>query len=183
MTMIGRREFCKALALASSIAPFTVPGRACADTQPAHIPTLLWVSRGSDEAQIDYSTAEGYRAIAWMLRDVRAGVIGVPHGRLLEQWSWMQAWLAAYGYHVRFDIHSGLRTPATNHSTEGAALASYHLPNDQGVFRAGDFSTPTIPSEYMGRLAWLSQQGGVGFYTRDFIHTDVRGLPVSWRAR
>lgn len=181
--MIGRRDFCKAIAVAASIAPFAVPGRARADDQPRGVPPLLWVRRGGDEAQIDYSTAEGYRAIAWMMRDARAGVVGVPHGRLLELWSWMQAWLAAYGYHVRFDIHSGLRTPATNRSTEGAALASYHLPNEQGVFRAGDFSTPSIPSEYMGRLAWLSRQGGVGFYTQQFIHTDVRGYPVSWRAR
>jgi uncharacterized protein YcbK (DUF882 family) len=50
------------------------------------------------------------------------------------------------------------------------------------VFRAGDLSTPSIPSEYMGRLAYLSQQGGVGFYTRDFIHTDVRGRVVAWRS-
>jgi len=175
MGMIGRRAFCQMIAVAAATAPFVSPNQARAAGGPARLPTILWVRRARDEAQIDYSTEEGYRAIAWMLRDVQADVIGLPHERLLDQWAWMQAWLAAYGYHVRFDIHSGLRTPATNRSTEGAALASYHLPDTQGVFRAGDISTPTIP--------WLSQQGGVGFYTRDFIHTDVRGYPVSWRSR
>jgi uncharacterized protein YcbK (DUF882 family) len=128
-----------------------------------------------------FATDEGFRAIAWMMRDVRAGVTGTPDWRLLQQWSWMQAWLAAYGHHARFDIHSGLRTRETNDFYEGA-LASYHLPDQRMVFRAGDFSTPSIPSEYMGRLAYLSQQGGVGFYARDFIHTDVRGRVVAWRS-
>ncbi|MGN6232429.1 MAG: D-Ala-D-Ala carboxypeptidase family metallohydrolase [Trinickia sp.] len=179
--MLGRRAFCKAFAAAAAMAPFMPPARAAEEAAIAP-PTLLWVRRGSDEAMIDYSTDEGFRAIAWMLRDVRAGVVGVPAWRLLQQWSWMQAWLAEYGRHVRFDIHSGLRTKETNTYYEGA-LASYHLPDAQRVFRAGDFSTPSIPSEYMGRLAYLSQQGGVGFYARDFIHTDVRGRVVAWRSR
>ena len=179
--MIGRREFCKAFALAASIAPLVSPTRANAADASA-VPTLLWVRRGSDEATIDYSTDEGFRAIAWMMRDVRAGVVGIPDWRLLQQWSWMQAWLAAYGHHARFDIHSGLRTKATNDYYEGK-LASYHLPDDRMVFRAGDFSTPSVPSEYIGRLAYLSQQGGVGFYTRNFTHTDVRGRVVAWRSR
>lgn len=178
--MIGRRKFCKFFGLAAATAPFALPGVSRADIA---VPTLLWVRRDGDEAQIDYSTDEGFRAIAWMMRDVRAGIVGRPHWRLLQQWSWMQAWLAEYGYHVRFDIHSGLRTKATNDSTEGASLTSYHLPDKQLEFRAGDFSTSTISSEYLGRLAWLSRQGGVGFYQRDFIHTDVRGYPASWRSR
>ena len=179
--MLGRREFCKTFAAAVAMAPLMTPARAAAEAAGSP-PTLLWVRRGADEATIDYSTEEGFRAIAWMLRDIRAGVVGVPAWRLLQQWSWMQAWLAAYGRHVRFDIHSGLRTKQTNTHYEGA-LASYHLPDARLVFRAGDFSTPSIPSEYMGRLAYLSQQGGVGFYARDFIHTDVRGHPVAWRSR
>ncbi|WP_162878137.1 D-Ala-D-Ala carboxypeptidase family metallohydrolase [Trinickia diaoshuihuensis] len=179
--MLGRRAFCKSFAAAVAVAPFIAPARAleAADVAP---PTLLWLRRGSDEAMIDYSTDQGFSAVAWMLRDVRAGVVGVPEWRLLQQWSWMQAWLAAYGRHVRFDIHSGLRTKETNAHYEGA-LASYHLPDARGVFRAGDFSTPSIPSEYMGRLAYLSQQGGVGLYARDFIHTDVRGRTLAWRSR
>jgi len=179
--MIGRRDFCKAFATAAALAPGVALAIANAQSASA-VPTLLWVRRGGDEATIDYSTDEGFRAIAWMMRDVRAGVIGIPDWRLLQQWSWMQAWLAAYGHHVKFDIHSGLRTKTTNDYNEGV-LNSYHLPDAGMVFRAGDFSAPTIPSEYMGRLAYLSQQGGVGFYTRDFTHTDVRGRVVAWRAR
>ena len=178
---LGRRAFCKSFAAAAALAPLMAPGRALGAANGAP-PTLLWVRRGTDEALIDYSTDEGFNAIAWMLRDVRAGIVGVPDWRLLQQWSWMQAWLAAYGRHVRFDIHSGLRTKETNAYSEGA-LNSYHLPDSRWVFRAGDFSTPSIPSEYMGRLAYLSQQGGVGFYARDFIHTDVRGHALAWRSR
>lgn len=179
--ILTRRAFCKSFAAAVTLAPFMTPARAAVQAGSA-VPTLLWVRRGDDEATIDYSTDEGFRAIAWMLRDVRAGIVGVPAWRLLQQWSWMQAWLAAYGRHVRFDIHSGLRTKETNTYFEGA-LSSYHLPDAHRVFRAGDFSTPSIPSEYMGRLAYLSRQGGVGFYQRDFIHTDVRGRLVAWRSR
>lgn len=94
----------------------------------------------------------------------------------------MQAWLAAYGHHVLFNVHSGLRTKSTNDYFEGA-LSSYHLPDERMVFRAGDLDCPSIPSEYIGRLAFLSQQGGVGFYVRNFTHTDVRGRVTYWRSR
>ncbi|MDR6407353.1 YcbK family protein [Paraburkholderia terricola] len=184
--MISRREFVRKIALAACVAPALAPFDARADNAANAtnaVPTLLWLRRGSEERQIDYSTAEGYRAVSWLMRDVKANVVGNPDWRLLQQWSWMQAWLAAYGHHARFDVHSGLRTPATNTYFEGKR-ASFHLPDRNMVFRAGDFSTPAAPSEYMGRLAYLSQQGGVGFYqTRDFIHTDVRGRVVTWRAR
>jgi uncharacterized protein YcbK (DUF882 family) len=179
--MIGRRDFCKAFAAAAALAPLVSPAKASVEASQG-VPTLLWVRRGRDEAKVDYSTDEGFREIAWMLRDVKAGVVGTPAWALLQQWSWMQAWLAAYGTHARFDIHSGLRTKATNDYYEGA-LASYHLPDSNMVFRAGDFSSPSVSSEYMGRLAYLSQQGGVGFYTRNFTHTDVRGRLVFWRSK
>ena len=179
--MIGRREFCKAFSVAAALAPLVAPARAGVQAGQG-VPTLLWVRRGWDEAKVDYSTDEGFREIAWMLRDVKAGVVGTPAWALLQQWSWMQAWLAAYGAHARFDIHSGLRTKTTNDYYEWA-LASYHLPDANMVFRAGDFSSPSVSSEYMGRLAYLSQQGGVGFYTRNFTHTDVRGRLVFWRSK
>jgi len=181
--MLSRREFCKAFALAAGAAPLLAPTTSRADATQQLVPTLLWLKRGADEGHIDYSTQEGYRAVAWLMRDVRAGVVGNPDWRLLQQWSWMQAWLASYGHHARFDVHSGLRTKGTNDYFEGAR-ASFHLPDEQMVFRAGDFSTPAAPSEYMGRLAYLSQQGGVGFYqTHEFTHTDVRGKVVVWRSR
>ncbi|MNT95801.1 hypothetical protein D3C72_2377530 [compost metagenome] len=53
-----------------------------------------------------------------------------------------------------------------------------------GVFRAVDFSTREISAEYLGRLAYLARQGGVGFYTqRDFVHNDVDERVRTWRAR
>ncbi|MEX3960215.1 YcbK family protein [Trinickia sp. EG282A] len=145
------------------------------------MPTLLWVRRGKEEVTVDYSTEEGFRAISWMLRDVDAGVVGAPVWSLLQLWSWMQAWLAAYGTHARFDIHSGLRTKATNKRYEGK-LDSQHLPDLSMRFRAIDFSSPSVSGEYLGRLACLCRQGGVGIYLRDFTHIDTRGDVKFWRA-
>lgn len=139
-------------------------------------PTILWLSRGSEELQFDYSTEIGYRSASYLLRDVQARKQGYPDWRLLQTLSWMQTWLAMYGHHVRFDALSGLRTRETNNRTENAARNSYHLPDERGVFRAIDFRANSIPSAYLGKLAALLQQGGVGFYQRDFIHIDTGSL-------
>ncbi len=179
-----RRDFLKATLLATSVAPILLPGDLFAQTinQPnRQVPSVLWVKRDGQEARVDYATPEGYQTIVWLLRDVRANKTGHPDFRLLQLLSWMQAWLAAYGHHVRFDLHSGLRTPATNKKIEGAAQASFHLPDATGMFRATDFSTTTINSEYMGRLAYLARQGGVGFYAaKNFTHVDTGGMR-HWR--
>jgi uncharacterized protein YcbK (DUF882 family) len=148
------------------------------------VPTTLWVGRSGEESFIDYSTAEGWNAISWFLRDVRANQIGVPHGELLQLLSWMQAWLAAYGSHVRFDIHSGLRTRETNNRTENAARNSLHLPDKKNIFRAVDFSTASIPSNYIGQLGRYANQGGVGFYpSAHFTHVDVGQTGRTWIRR
>jgi len=178
--MMLRRDFLKAVAIGATGAPLLTPFESRAETV---IPNVLWLERAGEEATIDFSTESGKKQVAWMLRDVKANVVGTPDVRLLQLLSWMQAWLAGYGHHVRFDVHSGLRTPATNSSIEGAAQASLHLPDGRGVFRAVDFSTRTITGEYLGRLAYLARQGGVGFYTNsDFTHNDV-GNVRAWRYR
>lgn len=180
---ISRRDLLKGMISAAALAPMLVPRvglSATVDASP--VPTVLWLRRGRDEYRLDYTTREGYEAAAWLLRDVRANVVGRPSQDLLRLWAWMQAWLAGYGRHQPFNIHSGLRTPKTNSVAEGA-LGSYHLADSFGVFRAGDMDVPGIGSEYIGRLAYLAGQGGVGFYVRDFTHTDVRGKLTFWRSR
>lgn len=184
-----RRDFLKAMSLATSTAALYVPAGAIASAQPPR--TALWVRRGADEMRLDFATEEGYRRISWLLRDVRANKVGIPDWRLLELLGWLQAWLAAYGHHVRFDITSGLRMPSTNKSTEGSAQASYHLPDAQMCFRAIDFTTRTVPSNYMGQLALYAAQGGVGFYPNsNFTHIDTgpqvsskSGLRRAWVTR
>lgn len=173
---MNRRDFLKAVTL--SCAPISV---ALADGRQAsgpvyRTPTILWLRRGGEEQQFDYSTQEGYRTAAYLLRDVQARLQGHPDWRMLQTLSWMQTWLAMHGHHVRFDALSGMRTPATNNRTENAAQNSYHLPDGRGIFRAIDFRTSSIPSDYLGRLAAMLQQGGVGFYQREFLHIDTGSL-------
>ena len=76
---------------------------------------------------------------------------------------------------------SGLRLAATNRSTEGASRSSLHQPDRANFFRAVDYRSATVNSEYLGRLAALAQQGGVGFYdAAGFVHVDV-GPSRYWR--
>lgn len=174
-----RRDFLKAMAVATAIAPCIGAEEVFAEDV---IPSVLWLRRGRDEARVDYTTLDGYRYIAHLLRDVQARFVGTPHPRLLQLLSWQQAWLAAYGYHMPFEIHSGCRTQLVN-VREGGKENSQHVPDDSGVFRAVDFSTREISAEYLGRLAYMAQQGGVGFYNADdFVHNDVGNIRT-WRGR
>jgi uncharacterized protein YcbK (DUF882 family) len=185
-----RRDFLKGMAFATATAPLIAPRDILAGTlqsaqtftatgQP--VPTVLWMKRGSDEARLDFSTEEGYRQVAWLLRDKQSGSIGKPHMRLLQLMAWQQAWLAAYGIHIRMNIHSGLRMPWTNQHTENAAKNSYHLPDRDMVFKAADYDTPNVPSNYMGQLARYASQGGVGFYPASgFTHIDTGPIGRVW---
>ncbi|MFZ6774416.1 YcbK family protein [Undibacterium sp. SXout7W] len=173
---MNRRDFCKAVSLSCLPLSSALAGNELAAGQVYRTPTLLWLKRGGEELQFDYATDIGYRSACYLLRDVQASQQGHPDWRMLQTLSWMQTWLALYGHHVRFDALSGLRTPATNNRTENAAQNSFHLPDAKGVFRAIDFRANSIPSSYLGKLATLLQQGGVGFYQRDFIHIDTGNL-------
>lgn len=57
-----------------------------------------------------------------------------------------------------------------------AAQNSMYLPDRQGVFRATDFRTASIPAYYLSQVAARLKQCGVGFYTRDFLHLDTGEL-------
>ncbi|TDF55929.1 D-Ala-D-Ala carboxypeptidase family metallohydrolase [Cupriavidus sp. L7L] len=176
-----RRDFLRATVAAAAIAPCVGVREALG--QEAPMPSVLWLRRGKDQARIDFATQEGYNAAAYLLRDAQANFVGRPHPALLRLLAWEQAWLAAYGYTIPFLIHSGCRLASTN-SREGGALNSRHLPNDMGVFRAVDFSTREISAEYLGRLAYVASQGGVGFYSqRGFVHNDVDSRIRTWRGK
>lgn len=163
-----RRGFLRLVA-ASASAVVARPARAVNDPSSR----ALWLRRGGDAVLLDLDTPEGYKGAAWMLRDVHAGVIGRPSPDLLRLLAWAQAWLAAYGYHECYAVHSGLRTPFTNQMTEGAALNSRHLPNANMVFRASDVSMARIDASYLARVFALAKYGGVGLYDRrGFVHVD-----------
>lgn len=185
-----RRDFLKAMLSATAAAPLMTPRDILASTlqsaqtfttagQP--VPTILWAKRAGEEARLDFATEEGYRQAAWFLRDKQAGMTGKPHMRLLQLLAWQQAWLAAYGIHICMNFHSGLRMPWTNQHTENAAKNSYHLPDHEMVFKAADYDTPNVPSNYMGQLARYARQGGVGFYpTSGFTHVDTGPIGRVW---
>jgi len=172
-----RRDFLKASAAAVGCAPLLLPSELFAQERNAHVPKVLWAKRGRDEFRVDFSTQQGYMALSWLLRDVKANVVGKPDFDLLTLLAWMQAWLGAYGHYVRVDLDSGLRTPATNKKIEHAAQNSLHLPDENMVFRAADIILPTIPANYIGKLALYASQGGVGFYPNShFTHVDTGPL-------
>lgn len=144
----------------------------------------LWMARAGEQLRIDARTREGYEAARHLLRDVRAGgVKGMPDPWLLRALAQMQVWWAQYGHHVRLDITSGLRTPSTNARIEGAARASLHLPQANGVFRAVDFRPGSVDIRVAAQWARAAGIGGLGLYVdRDFLHADT-GRARQWTGR
>lgn len=142
-------------------------------------PYVVDLQRGQDRFQIDLRTKEGYRIASYLLRDIRAGRQGYPHIEMLRLVAWAQAWLAAYDRFTVIKITSGLRTKATNSSTEGAARNSRHLPNPEGVFYAMDVDPYGVDRNYFGQLISTPRFGGVGWYPHH-IHFDIRNHPAYW---
>lgn len=152
------------------------------DYAPIHgQPQTLWIRRGRDEALLNVYTDDGYKQLAWLARDIRAGnLVGTPSPRVVRLAVWMQAWLTAQGVRKPLILMSGLRTPKTNNSTEGAARASKHLPDKSGMFYALDFEVAGVPSSYLAKLAVWAHEGGVGYYgDAGHIHIDD-GRPRFW---
>lgn len=156
-------------------------GSSGAQAPVASEPSFLWLARNGERARFNFSTPEGYRQAAWFLRDVRAGVVGRPNPNLLRLIAWTQGYLAVYGFDVPYDVHSGLRTPRTNQSTEGASRGSMHLPDTNGMFHAMDYSAKGLTPNYLSGLLAYPRFGGVGRYdNRNFVHADV-GRIRTWR--
>lgn len=193
--MVTRRDFLKTgagLILASSLPSLADSNFApqgvdvIQDDSPAYLlsadqPQTLWVRRGRDEAMLNVYTDDGYKKLAWLARDIRAGnLVGIPSPRVVRLAVWMQAWLTAQGVKKPLILLSGLRTTRTNDSTEGASRASRHLPDKSGMFYALDFEVPGVPSSYLAKLALWAHEGGVGFYgDAGHLHIDD-GRPRFW---
>lgn len=173
--MHTRREFLKAFSLsAASLASGAAFG------QNAPEPYLLDMQRGKDRYLIDLRTNEGLKAAAWLLRDVQAGVIGVPNLDTLRLAAWTQATAAAYGQYIVLKANSGLRMPRTNARTEKAAHQSRHLPDAYLRFSAIDVDPIGMHLDAYGKLVAHPKFGGVGWYDTH-IHFDRRERPAYWR--
>lgn len=145
-----------------------------------HVSYPLWLRRSDEAFRIDVSTVSGYKAAQWALRDIQADKIGSPDIKLLIALSKAQTALASLSLHSRFDITSGLRMPETNNKTEGAALASLHLPDRNNFFRAIDFRARGFDAVFTAKLMGMVGMGGIGLYwKRDFVHADT-GRPRKW---
>jgi hypothetical protein len=175
-----RRAFFKRVAIAVGALAVIGPERSLANA--GALPSALWLRRDGEAGRLDIDHPGDYRQACWLLRDTQAGREAPASLGLLRTAAWMQAFLALYGVHRPFDIHSGYRTKLTNDLCDGAR-ASQHLLKDDGYFHAMDIHMDGIPTEYLGRLAALAHQGGVGFYThrqRGFVHID-NGRVRYWR--
>lgn len=177
---MNRRSFMKLLGI--SVLASTTGNPLYAAGQPSNTNKMLWLQRGDDNLKLNIGTTEGYQGACWILRDTTANKSAWASMELLETLAWMQAWLAAYQVHKPFIVHSGFRTKYTN-ELAGGAKASLHMRDGSGFFHAADIRVPGISAEYIGRLAALAHQGGVGFYTNrklGFTHVDD-GRVRYWR--
>ncbi|MCQ8895025.1 DUF882 domain-containing protein [Limnobacter humi] len=143
-------------------------------------PLWLDVQRAGERYRMNLLQSDGYKAAAWMLRDVQAdNTVGQPDTHLLLRLALLQRWVAEhYGYCV-FDITSGLRMPNTNAATEGAAHQSRHLPGPSLRFRAVDFIPRGVDLSKVHTLALHMPQSGVGLYD-EHLHLDVRPQSARW---
>jgi uncharacterized protein YcbK (DUF882 family) len=175
---VSRRTFLKLLAGTALIgACESLPAQ-----QSQSRPRILWIQRGEDQGLLDIDSPEGYRGACWLMRDTIADRSAMASMGLLRTVAWMQAFLAAYHIHKPFIIHSGFRTRFTNERC-GGAKASLHMSDGAGFFHAADIEMDGISPDYLGRLAALAHQGGVGFYTdrkHGFVHVDD-GRVRYWR--
>lgn len=140
----------------------------------------LWMSRDGEEFFFDAYSPRGYATASYLLRDVRANVVGRPDPWVLRAMSQIQTWWAAMGHHVRLDVTSGLRTHQTNDRIEGAAQSSRHLPRSNLMFDAVDFRPGRVDIEIAAQWARAAGISGLGLYSnRNFLHID-RGRLRQW---
>lgn len=182
-----RRDFLKGMVAATASVAAWKAEAIVLPTRQSGQTRYLWASRDGEGLRLDLATRQGYEGLRYLLRDVRAGVVGYPHLDLVNRLAWMQAWFAMMGELREIRFTSGLRTPKTNRSTEGAAMGSAHLPNDEMVFFGADWRMQGISARLISQvskdLADFTGTGGTGVYlVRDFVHTDVL-RQRSWAGR
>jgi uncharacterized protein YcbK (DUF882 family) len=175
---MNRRQF---LAAASSVSLTAHLDKLAWASQPPQY-TLLDIQRGADRFQIDFSTAEGYKTAAWMLRDIRANRMGVPNIEMLRLAAWAQVVLAQHQAYTVFEITSGLRTHHTNSIVEGAARNSRHLPDENGQFYAMDIKPIGVNIDQLAKTLQYPAFGGVGVYS-SHVHFDIRDYATQWRSK
>lgn len=178
---LGRRDFIKRVA--ASVAALSSGAVFAGDGQPAPPVTWpLWMRRGNEAFQFDAATKDGFAVARYLMRDIQGGnVHGLPHLNLLQALSEAQSVFAFYGVHTVFDVTSGLRLPSTNARTEGAARASFHLPDRNGWFFAADIRPDRIDIQKAAGWFRYIGVGGIGLYPdRGFLHVDV-GPQRTWK--
>lgn len=169
----------RALLLGASAAVM-LPGVALSSPATHVVPLTLDLQRAGQRVRLDVMTAEGYKAAAWMLRDIQANnQVGWPSPNLLVYAAHLQRALAQYHAYTVFHVTSGLRTRETNRRTEGAAQHSLHLPDANNQFHAMDLKPVGATLDQLARLAGSTSFGGVGRY-ESHLHLDVRTNPARW---
>jgi len=175
---MNRRQFL--VAASSALLTAHLDKLAWATQSPSY--TLLDIQRGPDRFQIDFSTPEGYRTAAWMLRDIRANRVGVPNIEMLQLAAWAQIVLAEHHAYTVFEVTSGLRTHHTNSIIEGATRHSRHLPDESGQFYAMDIKPIGVNIDQLAKILQYPAFGGVGVY-RSHVHFDIRDYATQWRSK
>ncbi len=154
----------------------------CAGHTLASKPQKLFLDlqRDGQRVRLDVLSPQGYKAAAWMLRDIKAGnKTGWPSINLLVWAAQLQQAANEHHQYTVFAVTSGLRTPQTNRSTEGAAQNSLHLPDTNNQFHAMDFKPIGATLDQLQALTQGRKAGGVGRYD-SHLHLDVRTSSARW---
>lgn len=133
---------------------------------------ILWHKDG----RID---ANGYRLFCWFLRDVRGARMVQVDMRLAALLTALQSHFSvSSGTVPYYHLTSGYRSWETNDATEGAAADSGHV-----YAGAADGWIEGVGVTELAAVAQSLRAGGVGAYKkRGFVHTDVVGKPILWKA-
>lgn len=141
---------------------------------------FLDLQRHDQRVRVDVLSPEGYKAAAWMLRDIKAGnKTAWPSINLLAWAARLQQAAIEHHQYTVFEVTSGLRIPQTNRSIEGAAQHSLHLPDANNQFFAMDFKPIGATLDQLQALTRGRKSGGVGRYD-SHLHLDVRTSMARW---
>ncbi len=144
--------------------------------------SFLDLQRGDQRFRLNIFSEQGLSIAAWLLRDKREGAWGIPDPRLLQVLLWAQRELGLIGESRTMVVSSGLRTHKTNSGIEGAAQRSYHLPDQNGLFRAVDLvGAPNRLKQYAEIFETIPGLG-LGSYS-GHLHIDTRGYDARWTMR
>lgn len=122
---------------------------------------------------------EGYGALCFVLRDVRANRMMGMDPALLDVLCGIQRWMEFHHQSAGITVTSGFRSGETNSKLEGAARNSMHL-----YGKAADIVIEGVSSAAMGAMArQFNVNGGTGIYVnRGFVHVDS-GAARMWTSR